>query len=314
MNLDGHVVLLNGPELVAFDPPSREPLWRLKPLFDDHRTLPEGADDRLYWHCRLPAVPYKPGQLLLPMQNKELLVIDLHADNPVRKTLLSNLPAEITGNLFFEEHSMLAGKSLLALALADGTVRCYDDFEKIWAATVTAGRQNAGARRSTRRKSCGAKVRPRDSSRGADNSACSAPAEPCRNSIRFRATVCLGFRFNSRAMSPHSGFFDRRPMLTASPRYAVQRNGRVIMMDLDQKLDSRAALWELPPRQGMEESVSVTIDDSGVYVATRKNDGGELRKYKRHCDPGATAPTVLWSTPLDGHWAKPTWRWASTCT
>jgi outer membrane protein assembly factor BamB len=188
---------------------------------------------------------------------------------------------------------MLAGKSLLALPLSDGTVRCYEDFEKLagdkhpeprWTATLDA-------KEVVRREAPAAGIFERRGQLcvlgGGGELAKLDPLSGAKmDSVQFQT------------MSPHSVFSTAPNDGLAA---LVQRNGRVIVLDLDQKLDANSTLWELPARQGMEESVSVLIDESGVYVATRKDEGGELRKYKRRCDPGSSAPALLWNITLDGH-------------
>lgn len=291
--IDNHLLVLSGPELVAFDPPGKDSLWTLSGLFDPKAPLPENVPnyEKNYWNCRLAPVSFKPGIILVPTRGKELLEVDTRVSAKLQKrsvfARLSAPPPEIVGTMFIDEHSRLASKSLLVAAFADGQIRCYVDFDKndknfseMWSLPVDpqgAGRPEA----------------PAAGLFGHKSSIWILSASGMLQAIDpIEGKVVWNRKFP--AMSPRSTF-SRTPgdPLTA----LIERNGKITLFDLERKEE----VWSLPPRQAMEESVGVTIDESGIFVTSRKNDYGELTRYPRTADINAAVPPVLENIKLDGY-------------
>ncbi len=289
---DKRLIVLNASTLAAIEPPNKEPDWTLKDLYDPRAPLPENAnfDDKNYWYPRLAPKLHKPGFLLLPLRNRDLLEVDLRTPGkPVKRSLFAKLPSkppEITGEIYFEEHSKLAGRSLLIAAFADGHVRCYEDLDQ---------REKVTERWSI-------PIDPQDGTR----------RQPPAAGLFGRKGLVWVLSMNGllQAIDP----IESRPvareqfeLMSSRSTFStvpndnlaafVQRNGKVILYDLE----ARQIVWTLPPRQAMEESVGVTIDETGVYVTTRRNDNGELTKYPRIPAGTSATPSALWSVKLDGH-------------
>ena len=290
---ENHLLVLNGPELVALDPPSKDILWTVSGLFDPRAALPDTVppDEKYYWNCRLAPTSYKPGFILLPTRNKVLLEIDLRAPaTPQKRSVFGRLgtpPPEIVGTMYIDEHSQLAGKSLLVAAFADGQMRCYLDFDKndkdfgeTWSLPLDP--QGAG--------------RPETPAAGLFGYKGSIWSLSGSGMLQAIDPIAGKQVWNRKfpAMSPRSTFSGT----PGDPLAAlIQRNGKVTLFDLERKEE----VWSLPPRQAMEESVGVTIDESGIFVTSRKDDYGELAKYARTADVNATVPTALSSIKLDGY-------------
>ena len=291
--IDNHLWVLNGADLVALNPPRPDVLWTVPNLFDPKAPPPDNVsiDEKNYWLGRLAPTSYKPGYLLLPLRNKDLIEIDVRApDRPTTRSLLSKiatLPAEITGSMYIEGHSKLAGKSLLIAAFADGMVRCFVDFDK--ASKVTEAKwtlpldpQDAPHRDPPAAGLFGYK--------GLIWALSTSGCLQAFDAIESRAV----YKQQYPAMSARSTF----STIPGDPLAAfIQRNGKVTIYDLEHRQDA----WSLPPRQAMEESVGVTIDDTGVYVTARKDDYGELSKYSRAVDGTGGDAKPLSSVKLEGY-------------
>jgi len=302
--LDNHLVVMVGPRMLVLDPPNKEPIGSVRGLFNPNAAPPENvpADERNYYLCRSAPMQYKRGFLLLPLRNRELIEVDLRNPlMPQKRSLLAHLtdpPPEVVGNVYFEEHSKLADESLFVGAF--GTGRCA----AMWTSTRTRRvSRSAGRRRSILRMPRATIPRRRDCTGGAEWCGRSAPEDCCRRSI----PSLKGRRYES-DVPGHVA----RSAFSSVPNdnlvAMVQRNGKVIVFNLE----TRQEVWSLPPRAAMEESVGVMIDDTGVYVASRKDDYGELAKYPRASDGISNPPKPDVTANSKAAW---NWKWPalSTC-
>jgi len=293
---ENRLLVLKGPSLLALDPPNKEVLWSVRNLFNPTAPLPEtvSPEDRNYYFCRQPPVAYKPGCLLLPLRSRELLEIDLRdPHNPVKRSLFSHLttpPPDVVGAIHFEEHSKLAGKSLFVGAFSDGQVRCYEDVEKGGKTFAERWSQPLDPQDATRHDPPASGMYGQ---RGLVWALSSGGMLQAFDPVSDKSDKSV-WKQSFQAMSPRSAFSSvpNDNLITL-----IQRNGKVILFDLD----ARQEVWSLPPRAAMEESVGALIDDSGVYVVSRKEDYGELSKYKRFSDGISNPPKPDWSVKLDGH-------------
>lgn len=290
---EDHLLVLNGADLVALTPPNQDPAWTVRNLFDLRTPTPESAplDERNYWNNRLPPLSYKPGFLLLPLRNKQLLEIDVRTPaKAVTRSLFEKLGAqlpEIAGTLFVEEKSMLALKSILVAAFVDGQVRCFADFDKAAKSLDLRWSLPLDPQEPKRKDSLAAGLYPCKGRVWAlSNSGMLQSFDPIKDHPIFQQ------QFST--MSPRSTFSSNPndPLLAL-----VQRNGKVTLYDLEHEQE----IWSLPARLAMEESVGVLIDETGVFVTARKEDHGELSKYPRGADISGAAVKAEWSVKMDGY-------------
>ncbi len=289
---ENRLLILNGPDLVALDPPGKDIKWKVPGLYDPRAPVPDGAalDDKNYWNCLIAPMSYSPGHLLLPLRNREVLDINVSLpEKTSQRSIFSRLstpPPEITGNIYVEEHSKLAGHSILVAPFADGQVRCFEDFDKDikyfnprWSLPLDP--QDALRRERPAAGLYGHKGLVWVLSGGGMLQA----FDPILSEAVFKKEYKL--------MSARSAFpTDPGDSLAA----LVQRNGKLILFDLDHRLE----VWTLPERAAMEEAVGVLIDASGIFVSTRGNNFDELLKYPRVAGIDGRAPQAECSVKLDG--------------
>lgn len=289
----GGTMLMAGPDLVALNLPATEPVWSVKHLFNEKEAVPDGqavvpGEEKSFWNCRLPPKQYLPGKLLLPLRNKDVLELDIgNPLSPVKNILLRKLPAEVVGRIYYEEHTRLAGKSLMVAAFADGQVRCFEDIDR--------PRGKAPLERW---------ALPMDPSDKAGREPPVAGVHGYKHLVHVLTASGRLTAFDP--VESHEAWFKQFEVMSSRAAFSeapgdnlaalVQRNGKVVLFDLE----TQRPVWELPKRLAMQESVGVLLDETGVYVATANNDSGMIQMYQRKPDAEGN-PVAAWAAALEGH-------------
>ncbi|MEI6235147.1 MAG: DUF4388 domain-containing protein [Planctomycetota bacterium] len=293
MQFDNKIIILNGPDMLALDPPSRDPVWTVPGLYDRRAALPENvpADDKNYWNLRVPPISHKPGFLLQPLRSHDLLEIDVrNPDKPVKRSLFSKTQsqtAEIVGTMCIDEKSIHALKPALIAAYSDGLIRCFLDFDSVKSASEIRWTLPIDASDAARKDPLAAGLF------SYERTVWSLSSGGLLQSIDIISGQQV-FKKQFQAMSPRSTFWSNSKVSLLA---MVQRTGQVTLFDIG----IRREIWSLPPRPAMEESVGVLFDDSGIFVATRTKDYGELKKYPMTADATGAAVKAIVGVSLDGY-------------
>ncbi|HEY3322382.1 MAG TPA: PQQ-binding-like beta-propeller repeat protein [Planctomycetota bacterium] len=282
--LGNMLLILHGTKLSAFDPAARQVVWSVDNLFNENAsTYPNpagGADkmvpDKSWWYPRFPLQPKGDGKFLLSLRVGKVLEID-----PATQKFheLLRLPFEPIGWPHLEAVSLQGGKPLMATGCADGKIRAYD-LEK---PSTPMWEQPGDPSAKAGEISFATGLAPRPA--GQFVFMTTRGRLGCLNIIDGRESWSVDLKA---AMSP----LNTLPETTRESLAAlVHQDGRVTVLDLQQG----ARVWELAPRQPLEEAIATLVAPDSIYVATRD---GVISKYSR--DRNAGRPALIWKRPLDG--------------
>jgi hypothetical protein len=283
--LGENLYVLHGAALSALEPSGARELWELRQLFDEKaQSRPpsngngpdEPVPDKNWWFPRFPPEPFRDGNLLLALRSRDVLEIDPR--QPSARKILA-LPFEPASRPFCEAHEPLTGKTLVALAGADGKIRAFDPAAPgaaIWEKPVDpANVPPAGALVSG--------LAPRANgiflalSAAGRISALSVLDGDEKWSLDFKTPA------TERSQLPR----------TPEEKLAVlvHANGSCSVVDVNK----RERLWQLSAPHAQDEVTGGLGGSNCVFLNFRE---GLLRKYEA-VEAGAV-PAALWERPLDG--------------
>ncbi|MCZ7647295.1 MAG: PQQ-binding-like beta-propeller repeat protein [Planctomycetota bacterium] len=81
------------------------------------------VDDRSWWYFREPPQAWDPAHFFVGTRQRKLWKLDYASG---KGEVLLELPVETVGGMLLRRDTLLAGKTILALVCADGSVRAYD--------------------------------------------------------------------------------------------------------------------------------------------------------------------------------------------